>query len=314
MAVTSADVARHAGLSRATVSQVLNGHAHRFAADTAERVLKAAKDLDYEPSSAGRMLRTGTSDFVIALVPNTTFGGNLQDIFDTVTELLAQKGLTLVLRLSTQSPSSLDRILAGMRPRAVLSLQPFTASEKEILAERGVPAFDTSTGGNLNYAIGRIQAEHLVAQGYRYIAFAHLRDNRLDPYGDDREKAVKDVCAAADLPAPRVVGLGVNADDAATALDDLDPGFGVACYNDDIAITLLNAANRRGWQVPTDIGLIGMDHTPLSQVTNPRLTTVGYDLAAVAQATMATALGALGQEEISPAPDIKLRVISGESA
>ena len=75
MTVTSADVARHAGLSRATVSQVLNGHAHRFADETAERVLRAAKELGYEPSAAGRMLRTGSSDFVIALVPNTTFGG-----------------------------------------------------------------------------------------------------------------------------------------------------------------------------------------------------------------------------------------------
>jgi len=59
MAATSADVARHAGLSRATVSQVLNGHADRFAADTAQRVLEAAKELGYQPSTAGRMLRTG---------------------------------------------------------------------------------------------------------------------------------------------------------------------------------------------------------------------------------------------------------------
>src|SRR6478609_291191 len=140
MSATSADVARRAGLSRSTVTQVLNGQSHRFAAETAQRVLRAAEELGYEPSAAGRMLRTGSSDFVIALVPNTTFGGNLQDIFDTVTDLLAQRGLTLVLRLSTQSPASLDRILAGMRPRAVLSLQPFTDREKSILAERGVPS------------------------------------------------------------------------------------------------------------------------------------------------------------------------------
>ncbi|NQX35709.1 LacI family DNA-binding transcriptional regulator [Herbiconiux sp. VKM Ac-2851] len=314
MTVTSADVARHAGLSRATVSQVLNGHAHRFAVETAERVLKAAKELDYEPSTAGRMLRTGLSDFVIALVPNTTFGGNLQDIFDTVTEQLAKRGLTLVLRLSTQSPSSLDRILAGMKPRAVLSLQPFTDQEKSILAERGVPSFDTSTSGNLNYSIGRIQAEHLVAQGYQRIAFAHLRDNRLDPYGDDRENAVKDVCREAGLPAPMVFGLGVDAAEAGAALDLLKPGVGVACYNDDIAITLLNAANRRGWSVPADIGLVGMDNTPLSQVTNPRLTTIGYDLAAVAQLSVAAALAALGEGEVPAAADIELHLIAGDSA
>lgn len=314
MAATSEDVARRAGLSRATVSQVLNGHSQRFAPETAQRVLQAAKELDYEPSAAGRMLRTGSSDFVIALVPNTTFGSNLQDIFETVTDLLAEKGLTLVLRLSTQSPSSLDRILAGMRPRAVLSLQPFTDAEREVLSEREVPGFDTTTGGDLNYAIGRIQAEHLVARGYQRIAFAHLRDSRLDPYGTDRELAVSDVCSNAGLPAPAVIGLGIDLGDAAAALDALQPGYGIACYNDDIAITLLTAATQRGWHVPSDIGLLGMDHTPLSQVTNPRLTTVGYDLAAVAQNTMAAALGALSREDAPPFTNIDLRVISGESA
>jgi len=319
MGATSADVARHAGLSRATVSQVLNGHAHRFAADTAQRVLEAAKELGYEPSAAGRTLRTGSSDFVIALVPNTTFGGNLQDIFDTVTDLLAQHGLTLVLRLSTQSASSLDRVIASMQPRAVLSLEPFTEAERQVLAARGVPGFDTSTGadapsGNVNYEIGRLQAEHLVARGYKRIAFAHLRDRRQDPYGDDRESAVRAVCAAHDLPAPAVVGLQIDLDDAALALESLERGFGVACYNDDVAITLLNAAGRRGWRVPEDLGLIGMDRTPLSQVTTPRLTTIGYDLSAAAGATATMALQALGENLQVPALDIDLRVIAGESA
>ena len=57
-----------------------------------------------------------------------------------------------------------------------------------------------------------------------------------------------------------------------------------------------------------------MDHTPLSQVTNPRLTTVGYDLAAVAQLSVATALEALAGTDAPPVLDIDLRVIPGDSA
>ncbi|MFE1665768.1 LacI family DNA-binding transcriptional regulator [Microbacterium sp. P02] len=314
VSTTSADVARHAGLSRATVSQVLNGHSHRFAPDTAERVLRAAKELGYEPSAAGRMLRQGSSDFIIALIPNTTFGGNLQDIYDTVTDLLAEKGLTLVLRLSAQSAISLDRILASMRPRAVLSLQPFTDAERAVLSERDVPGFDTSSGEDLNYAIGRMQAEHLIDRGYRRLAFAHLRDNRQDPFGTDRENAVREVCAASGLPAPTVLGLAIDPTDAAVAMDALEPGYGIACYNDDIAITLLSAAARRGWRVPADIGLIGMDNTPLSRVTEPRLTTIGIDLSAVAQNNVAAALSALGREDAPPFTDMDLRLIPGGSA
>ncbi|PRY13947.1 LacI family DNA-binding transcriptional regulator [Kineococcus rhizosphaerae] len=314
MAATSADVARHAGLSRATVSQVLNGHAHRFAPETAQRVLRAAEELGYEPSVAGRMLRRGSSDFVIALIPHTTFGTNLQDIFDTVTDVLAQRGLTLVLRLSAASSTTLDRLLAGMQPRAVLSLQPFSEAERRILDERGVPGFDTTTDGDLNADIGRLQAQHLVARGYRRLAFAHLRDSRQDPYGASREEAVAQVCAAAGLPAPTVLGLGINLDDATQALDALAPGYGVACYNDDVAITLLTAAGQRGWNVPTDLGLIGMDNIPLSGVTAPRLTTIEYELSAVAQNVLAIALQALGQDDAPTPPPIDLRIVAGGTA
>lgn len=314
MTVTSADVARHAGLSRATVSQVLNGHADRFAADTAERVLRAAEELGYEPSAAGRMLRRGTSDFVIALVPNTTFGGNLQDIFDSVTRLLTEHGLTLVLRLSTQSPASLDRLLAGMRPRAVLSLQPFSEDERQILDQRGIAYFDTSTGGNLNYEIGRVQAEHLVDRGFRQLAFAHLADERQDPYGDDREAAVRDVAREAGLPTPFVISLGIDLEEAASALDQLTVGTGVACYNDDVAIALLTAARKRGWRVPEELGLIGMDNTPLAKVMDPRLTTVGYNLETVAQFSAAAALGLPPATSTSLEAQVDLRVIPGGSA
>lgn len=314
MTATSADVARRAGLSRATVSQVLNGHSHRFSPETAERVLKAAKDLDYAPSAVARMLRSGSSDFVVALVPDTTFGGNLQDIFDSVTELLSERGLMLVLRLSTQSGPALDRLLAGMRPRAVLALQPFTAAERRILNERGVPGFDPPQGGNLDYAIGQLQAEHLVSRGYRKLAFAHLQDNRADPYGADREQAVRDVCAAAGLAAPVVLGLGINPDQARQALESVGPGYGIVCYNDNVAITLLVAISRKGWKVPSDVGLIGMDHTPLSRVTEPQLTTVGYDLQAVAHAIAAAALGDLGQGAGPTEVDINLHVVLGGSA
>ena len=102
MIATSEDVAKRAGVSRATVSQILNGRGQRFASATRERVTQAAAELEYLPSSAGRTLALGSSDIVIAVIPNTTFGGNLQDIFEAATEELGARGLTLLLHLSTR--------------------------------------------------------------------------------------------------------------------------------------------------------------------------------------------------------------------
>lgn len=313
MAATSADVARRAGLSRATVSQILNGHTQRFTADTAQRVLQAAGELDYEPSAAGRMLRRGSSDFIVALIPDTTYGSNLQDIFDPLTESLAEHGLSLVLHFSMGAPGSLDRILGGIRPRAVLSLRPFSPEERQILAEREVPGFDTTTGTDFDGHIGALQAQHLIARGFERLAFVHLHDRRSNPYGPGREQAVVNACATAGLPSPRILGIAINRASADAALATIEPGTGIACYNDDVAIAMMTAIERRGWRIPADVGVIGMDNTPLAQVMNPALTTMGYDLAAAARLAANAALLALGQNVTVSPPDLDLRVIEGGS-
>ncbi|KNH17405.1 hypothetical protein ACU18_10390 [Arthrobacter sp. ZBG10] len=313
MAATSADVARRAGVSRATVSQILNGHTHRFATGTVGRVLESARELQYEPSVAGRMLRSGSSDFIVALIPNTTYGSNLQDIFDPLTDSLAKNGLSLVLHFSTGSPGTLDRILGGIRPRAVLSLQPFSPEERQILAERSVQGFDTTTDTEFDANIGTLQAQHLIAQGFERLAFVHLHDRRSNPYGPGRERAVANACAGAGLPPPHILGIAIDRHSVDTAVAALETGTGIACYNDDVAIALMTAIQRRGWSMPADIGLIGMDNTPLAQVMNPPLTTVGYDVAVAARLVANSAMLAIGHDADLPTPDLRLRIIPGNS-
>ena len=320
MIATSEDVAKRAGVSRATVSQILNGRGQRFASATRDRVTQAAAELEYLPSSAGRTLALGSSDIVIAVIPNTTFGGNLQDIFEAATEELGARGLTLLLHLSTDSTAPLDRVITGIKPRAVISLTPFSRAELDLLASRGVKAFDpaseTTQRDDPNVGIGVLQAEYLIDRGYTRLAFAHLQDARQDPFGQGREEGVRKACLQRGLPAPTILRLAVNPQDALAAIDSLDlPGVGVVCYNDDVAITLLSAATTRGLAVPQDIGIVGMDHTPLSAVTTPPLTTVGYDLRASAYNLITTALHGIGESvEDRDLMDINFTLIPGGTA
>jgi len=299
MATRSEDVARRAGVSRGAVSQILNGRGARFSAQTIERVRDAARELDYQPSAAGRALATGSSDFVIALIPDTTFGGNLQDIFGAATEQLAEHGLTLVLRLATGSTAALGRLVSGMAPRAVISLTPFTPEERELLERRGVRAFDPrhDSEDRFDHEIGRLQARHLIDRGSTRLAVARLHDARQDPFGQGREEGVREECRRAGLPEPQVVHLGIDLDEALQALDRLSPPeIGIACYNDDVATCLLSAARIRSFDVPGQVALIGMDRTPLSQVTVPRLTTISFDTTAPVRTMIANVLSTLGDD------------------
>ncbi|WP_243076271.1 LacI family DNA-binding transcriptional regulator [Microbacterium sp. SS28] len=295
---TSEDVARLAGVSRGAVSQILNGRGQRFASETRDRVRRAAAELGYQPSQAGRTLAKGSSDIVLAVLPNTTFGGNLQDIFQTAAEDLATHGLTLLLHLATPTTAPLDRVITGMKPRAVVSLTPFTEEELTLLSERGVKSFDpvtTGSGPEADAGIGRLQARHLIDRGYKKLAFAHLRDSRQDPFGMDREDGVRQVCREGGLAEPASLQLGINSADALRAIKAIDRGTGIACYNDDVATALVSAASESGWRIPADVGIIGMDNTPLSAVTYPPLTTIGYDVKAAAHNLITMTLVGIGE-------------------
>ncbi|MBB4141237.1 substrate-binding domain-containing protein [Microbacterium invictum] len=314
---TSADVARHAGVSRATVSQVLNGYADRFAPETAAKVYASAEELGYEPSAAGRTLRRGSSDFVVALLPHTTFGGHLQDLFEQMSVALADHGYTLVLRIAGAATATLDRLVAGMKPAAVWSFAPFTDDERAVLDRRGVLAIDppSVTQVDHNRAIGQLQARTLIEHGYRRLAFAHLQDERHDPFGFAREDGVREVARQHGLDEIDVTNVALDLDSAVRALDGLSaPGVAVAAYNDDVAMALLSAARLRELEVPRDLAVIGMDRTDLSRIAVPRLTTIEYDIVAASEAGTASLLQALGAGAPQPAaaPAV-LHLIEGET-
>ena len=315
MIATSQDVADRAGVSRSTVSQILNGRGEHFAAETRARVHQAVAELGYEPSAAGRTLAKGSSDIVIALIPDTTFGGNLQDIYGALTGELSRRGLTLLLRLATHTATALDRLLIGMKPRAVLSLTPFSDEDRRLLERRGVEAIDpgSSSRRDANAEIGALQARHLIDRGYRRLAYAHLHDARTDPFGGPRERAFVAECHTNGVDAPQILELGINAEDATAALDQLgEPGFAVGCYNDDVATALLHAASLRQWRVPHDLALIGMDHTPLSRLTTPPLTTMGYDTSLVAEENVQAILRHLDKSNVQEnSTEVHFQLVEG---
>ncbi|MFD3684195.1 LacI family DNA-binding transcriptional regulator [Nocardiopsis sp. NPDC058631] len=315
MIATSQDVADRVGVSRSTVSQILNGRGEHFSSETRERVHRAVAELGYEPSAAGRTLARGSSDIVIALIPDTTFGGNLQDIYGALTDELSRRGLILVLRLATHTSTALDRLLIGMKPRAVLSLTPFSDEDRQLLERRGVTAIDPgkTSRPDANAEIGALQARHLIDRGYRRLVYAHLRDARADPFGGPRERTFVAECRARGVDEPRALALGITAEDASAALDELgEPGFAVGCYNDDVATALLHAASLRKWRVPQDLALIGMDHTPLSRLTTPPLTTMEYDTSAVTEETIQTLLFHLDKTEVGQdRTEVRFQLIEG---
>src|SRR5207249_2774515 len=94
--VTIRDVARVAGVSLSTVSQVLNGRAGYASADTRDRVLAAARDLNYRPNALARGLvtsRTGTLGLVITDITRTLF----PKVVGGIEQIASQGGYSVLL-------------------------------------------------------------------------------------------------------------------------------------------------------------------------------------------------------------------------
>lgn len=280
MSATSADVARLAGVSRSTVSYILNGHADRFSAETREQVESAAARLNYRPQSAGRTLARGHSDIVILvtpLAPNADFA----TVVDVLTARLYEKGLSLLMRSATSALESFTAVVTAVRPAAVIAMAALSKAEEAMLRQAGVPTVDwariTSRPGGMNSAIGALQVDHLIQRGYSEIRFVRLQVSGDNVLESARERGVRERCRQLGIPVGDVLIVDERGDLDPSALSPVVRGTGLACYNDDTAAAVLAAAQRIGRGVPVELGIVGADDSAVARHATPRLTTIGFD-------------------------------------
>src|SRR3954471_1888738 len=124
MTVTSAQVAKAAGVSRATVSYVLHDTPGRvLSPETRETVLRVARELGYQPNALARSLKRGRSNTVLFPIPNLTANHVLTMLSEACTEALAPRGLTMVSDSSVHTdPVAQADAWAQLFPAAILDL------------------------------------------------------------------------------------------------------------------------------------------------------------------------------------------------
>ncbi|WP_133876423.1 LacI family DNA-binding transcriptional regulator [Paractinoplanes brasiliensis] len=322
--ITSADVARLAGVSRATVSYVLNDTPRQtISAGTRTRVLDAAQRLGYSPSAAARTLRTGRSDVVLCLLPDWPIGPEVGLMLGELSSALTRHGLTLVVHPGNREERPMHELWKAITPAAVIAYTEF--SEADIAAMRSagvavVEAVSRRKGRSLavpQELIGRRQAEHLTHAGHTRLGFAYPDDQRLRFFAEPRLAGVRAACAALRLPTP--VGLTVPLDPVAAAEAvrrwRATGVTGVCAYNDEVALAVLAGVRGVGLSAPQDLAVIGVDDIPPARLAAPPLTTVTTDQAIVGAHLAATVVATISGRAVPdlPASDI-VRVVPRASA
>lgn len=291
---STAQLARHLGVSRWTVSRALNGHPG-IAPETVEKIKETARRHGFAPSLLGRGLRSGRTDLVGICLPD------LVDYFLTAKIALLQRafqerGLHPLLQIvdgqEGDENAALERF-AAMRCAGVITIASRLDENSRgarSLAEAGIPAvrIDPMRPGPENCistdrraAMVRVVG-HLHALGHRNLVAAGISPRTT--YGAQRVAGFKAGCRAqgwdfardihflaADSPVDDFVA-GVEL--GGRYLEEARRFSAVVCLNDRMAVGLMQALARAGVEIPGDVSVIGYDNADFSSFSAPPLTTI----------------------------------------
>ncbi|MFJ7074034.1 LacI family DNA-binding transcriptional regulator [Streptomyces sp. NPDC098781] len=288
---TSADVARLAGVSRATVSYVLNNtSAVRISEPTRRRVHEAAKELGYVPHAAARSLRAGHSRMVLMPAPSFPIGSLYGQFLSDLQLALGRLDYTVVQHGSVGlHGDEAARAWAELRPVAVLvsgcGLGPkgvtvLKRSGARAVVSLGPESVEGAHALLMDYeAVGHCAGSHLYARGRRRIGVVVPAEQGLESFSAPRLEGVRRALVGTDATVTELPLAYEEEPAARLAARWRDLGLdAVFAYNDEYAMLLMRAFQDAGVRVPTDVAVIGADDLMLGRLLRPRLSTVHIEL------------------------------------
>jgi LacI family transcriptional regulator len=279
------DVAKTAGVSVATVSRVLNAPAF-VSEGTRTRVQSAIDALHFVPSAAARAINSGRTKIVGALVP-TLDNAIFARFLSCLEEGLGTHGLSLVVATTDgdegTEATKAERLVNIGAEALIVSGVSHSPAFNDLVRRTRLPAIATSyfderyhlpTIGYDNAAASAMALQHLTSAGHRDIAVVHG-----PPEKNDRTRArLNGLRNAGRDVRLRFFATDISMEGGAGATRAfLASGFkctALLCFSDVLAASALVELRRHGFDVPTDLSVIGVDDLPASAYSEPRLTTV----------------------------------------
>ncbi|KZM71903.1 LacI family transcriptional regulator [Nocardia terpenica] len=321
-----ADVAAHAGVSRALVSLAFRDRPGA-SAQTRDRIFRAADELGYRPDTAARLLARSHSGVIgVVVTMRNLFHA---DLVDGIYPIAAELGYDILLAATapTRNERQVVESLLGHRCEGLILLGPTLTSEQLATVGRQVPtvAISRSAPGTGVGAVHAAEAhgvrqviDYLVELGHTDIA--HI-DGGSGSGSAARRRAYRTGMqrhGLADririLPGDHTEASGLA---AATTLLTADTPLPTAVFasNDRTAVGLLDGLRRDGLRPPRDISIVGYDDSPLAQLIHIDLTTVNQDPARQAEHAVRALADRLENPD-TPARDVAVQpklVVRGTS-
>lgn len=295
------DVARHAGVSMSTVSNVINGRHKKMAPETLARVNKAISELKFTPNSLARQLKTGQIKTLGLIVPSVAnpFWGNMSHLIEAEAK---KRGYQVLICNAERDPEVeaqyVESLFSSSIRGVIIGSSPVSFDHLKEYAEKGmkIAAIDRDSSGaedviacsvSIDQLVGaQLAVRHLIGLGHKRIGFISgpigttSRVGRLEGMNKELEKAGitpdesliwggRNVSTFGDS---RAAEIGRTAIRELLTLDN--PPTAVLTANDMYAIGACAGARELGYKVPEDLSVVGFDDIHMAEVMQPPLTTI----------------------------------------
>ncbi|MES2162779.1 MAG: LacI family DNA-binding transcriptional regulator [Pseudomonadota bacterium] len=310
MAITIKDVAQEAGVSVASVSRALNGHAS-ITDDTRKHILAVVKRMRYMPHVGARSLTTSFTNTIGVLLPDL-YGEFFSEMIRGIDGAARRRGLHLMVSSLHGDADEAALAIRAMRGRVdgLLVMSPHVDAaflSDNLPEDLPIVLMNTAAGGTQypsisvdNYSGAHAMVAHLAARGYRRIAFL------AGPPGNfEAQERLRGYRAALAALAPGVaehVYEGDFSEQSGQAVGqvllEMDAKLrpdALFAANDMMAIGALLALKQGGLQLPRDMALAGFDDIPIARYVSPALTTVRVPIADLGVQALESLVAKIGQ-------------------
>ena len=310
------EVAKRAGVSTATVSRALS-QPDVVSPATRQRVIQAVEALGYTPNSAAKNLRTLRSGKLLVTVPdisNPFFALILQGIEET-----AQREGYAVLLGDTQHDEQREEryaailkrkeadglIFLGHRlPKEAASLIQSTPGRAPVVNGCEFnPALDIPSVHIDNAKAAADAMDHLYGLGHTRIGV--ITGPLVSPLSRDRLRGATARARKAKAEATFIVTHGdFSIESGRAAAERLlarrEPPTAIFCFNDEMAIGVMEAARDRGVRIPRQLSVVGFDDIRFARHMNPPLTTIAQPMREIGERTVRLLLEILSGATTTP--------------
>ncbi|WP_026507733.1 LacI family DNA-binding transcriptional regulator [Butyrivibrio sp. MC2013] len=295
--MTLKDIAKEAGVSTVTVSNVINGNYRKVSKETIEKVNKIIDARNYHPNATARSLAAKKSRIIAVVLPDLGDGQYFSEspyyteIMSCLEREIRNRGYYMMIRCVGACREVIPLFLSW-NVDGIIFLGAYKDEVEEIVPKLDCPAvyIDTYASdlpianvGINDYKGGYLATRYLIGRGHTSIAWAGPDYN--DPgVINERYKGFLDACTEK--------GIEVSEQNCFVGMTSFEQGVklgekiafssvkytAVVCMSDILAFGIMDGLRRTGVIVPDDISVVGFDNIPACSYSNPQLTTVSQNI------------------------------------